>query len=87
MQKVAIIPARMGSQRLPKKNLAKFMGMPLIEYAIKRCKDSNCFDRIVVNSEDVELKTIADRNAVEFYHRRAELANNVATSEDFIAKY
>lgn len=87
MQNVALIPARMGSQRLPRKNLAQFMGMPLIEYAINRCKIANCFDRIVVNSEDTDFKTIADRNEVEFYHRRSDLANSVATSEDFIADY
>ena len=82
-----MIPARMGSQRLPKKNLANFMGIPLIEHAIKRCLDANCFDHIVLNSEDVSLKSISDRNCINFYHRKAELANHHSTSEDFIADY
>ena len=87
MKRVAIIPARMGSQRLPKKNLVNFLGMPLVEFAIKRCQQANCFDQIVVNSEDIALKDISARNGVEFYHRQPELANNESTSEDFIADY
>ena len=83
----AIIPARMGSQRLIKKNLQLFCGMPLIEYAIHRCKEAGVFDDIIVNSEDSEIAEIAFRNNVKFYQRKAELANNVATSEDFIADF
>ena len=83
----AIIPARMGSQRLKKKNLQPFCGMPLIEYAIFRCKEAGVFDHIVVNSEDEEFSEIAKRNGVDFYKRDPELANNVATSEEFIADF
>jgi len=84
---VALIPARMGSQRLKKKNMQPFCGMPLIEYAIFRCKEAGVFEHIVVNSEDMEFAAIAKRNNVEFYHRDPELANNLATSEEFIADF
>ena len=83
----AIIPVRMGSQRLIKKNLQPFCGMPLIEYAIYRCKEARVFDHIIVNSEDFEFAEIAKKNNVEFYQRDPKLANNIATSEDFIADF
>ena len=84
---IAIIPARMGSQRLKKKNLQEFCGVPLIEHAILRCKEADVFDRIVVNSEDLVFRDIANKNGVDFYHRDSSLANHTATSEDFIADF
>ena len=84
---IAMIPARMGSQRLKKKNLQPFCGMPLIEFAILRCKEAGVFDKIIVNSEDIEFAEIAEKNGVEFYHRDSVLADHNATSEDFIADF
>jgi len=43
---IAMIPARMGSQRLPKKNLALLDGVPLINRAIRKCREAGCFDEI-----------------------------------------
>ena len=56
---VAMIPARMGSMRLPNKNLALLNGQPLIAYAIEAAKHAGVFDRIVVNSEDEVFQQIA----------------------------
>jgi len=47
----AMIPARFGSTRLKMKNLALIDGKPMISYAIKAAKDSNVFNRVIVNSE------------------------------------
>lgn len=87
MTNIAMIPARMGSQRLKRKNLELFEGVPLLEYAIRRCIDADIFEKIIVNSEDEVFKNIADRNGVDFYHREASLADSVATSEEFIADF
>jgi len=48
MNVLAMIPARMGSQRLPKKNLALLDGVPLINRAIRKCREAGCFDEVVI---------------------------------------
>ena len=82
-----MIPARMGSQRLLKKNLHKFNGIPLIEHAIIRCKNCNIFDEIYINSEAIEFKAFADKHNINFYKRPNELGNNLATSEEFVEDF
>lgn len=84
---VAMIPARMGSQRLKKKNLREIGGVPLIVRAIRKCQEAGCFDDIWVNSEDVAFGPIAQAEGVKFYKRPEELGNNDATSEDFVADF
>ncbi len=56
---VAIIPARGGSKRIPKKNIKKFAGMPMIYYAIKQALDSKIFSEVFVSTEDNEIAEIA----------------------------
>lgn len=84
MKTIAMIPARMGSQRLTKKNLRLLAGKPLIIHAIEKCRTADCFDEIWVNSEDAEFGPIAEANGARFYQRPTELGNNVATSEQFV---
>ncbi len=57
--KVAIIPARGGSTRIPGKNKRLFHGMPIICYSIIAAKKSGCFDRICVSTDDPEIAAIA----------------------------
>ena len=73
MSKVAMIPARIGSQRLKQKNLRQINGKSLVQIAIEKCKKANCFDEIWVNSENDEILDIAEKNDAKSY-----------TSEDFI---
>ena len=64
MQKLkvyAMIPARFGSTRLKMKNLALIDGKPMISYVINAAKESGVFDKIIVNSEHLIFKSIADR--------------------------
>jgi len=82
-----MIPARMGSQRLKKKNLRKLEGVPLITRAIQKCKSADCFDQIWVNSEDETFAAIADQEGVQFHLRPKELGNNQATSEQYISEF
>ena len=84
MKIVAMIPARLGSQRLKKKNLAFLDGKPLIAHAIEKCFEANCFDAVYVNSESAEIGTVAESYGATFYQRPEDLGNSVATSEQFV---
>ena len=83
----AMIPARMGSQRLKQKNLRELGGVPLITRAIRKSKESGVFDEVWVNSEDDAFGVIAREEGVKFHKRPAELANNTATSEQFVYEF
>ena len=76
-----MIPARLGSQRLTKKNLKELRGVSLINRAIRKCKDSSVFDEIWVNSESAVFKQIAQSEDVGFHQRPEALGNNEATSK------
>ena len=84
---IAMIPARMGSQRLARKNLAPLRGVPLIVHAIRKCQSVGVFDRVVVNSEHPDFGPIARAEGAEFHQRPAELGSNTATSEDFVEEF
>ena len=85
--KIAMIPARMGSQRLAKKNLRELGGVQLIARAIRKCKAAGCFDAIWVNSEHADFGPIAKAEGVQFHQRPEALGNNQATSEQYIAEF
>jgi CMP-N-acetylneuraminic acid synthetase len=85
--KVAMIPARMGSQRLKQKNLRELDGVPLIVRAIRKCIAAGVFDEIWVNSEHPAFGEIAAKEGVHFHQRPVELASNTATSEDFVYEF
>ena len=87
MSTIAMIPARMGSQRLKKKNLRELKGVPLIKRAIRKCIEANCFDEIYVNSEDETFRAIAEDEGVQIYQRPNMLGDNNATSEDYITDF
>ena len=79
VSKIAMIPARMGSQRLKHKNLRLLGGIPLITRAIRKCKQANIFDEIWVNSEHSDFGNIASEEHVFFHKRPEELGNDTAT--------
>lgn len=83
----AMIPARMGSQRLKQKNLRELAGVPLITRAIRKCREAGVFDEIWVNSEHPAFAAIAETEGVEFHQRPESLGNNQATSEQYIAEF
>jgi len=84
---VAMIPARMGSQRLKYKNLQEIEGVPLIVHAIRKAKKSNVFDAIWVNSENVAFQPYAEAEGVCFHQRPEALGNNSATHEQYIYEF
>lgn len=84
--KVAIIPARGGSKRIPRKNLKSFCGKPIIAWSIEAAIDSNCFARIIVSTDDDEIAEIARRWGAEVpFTRPAELADDHADTASVVA--
>jgi len=70
MKKIAIIPARGGSKRIPRKNIKLFLGKPVIAFAIELAKQSNLFDCVMVSTDDEEIKEIAQRYGAEVPYLR-----------------
>ena len=87
MKIVAMIPARMGSQRLKKKNLQKLNNVPLITIAIRKSIASGVFSQIWVNSEHRDFEKISRAEGVNFHRRPEHLASNSATSEQFVYEF
>lgn len=76
-QIVAIIPARGGSKRIPKKNIKTFAGEPIISYSIKAAQEANLFDRIIVSTDSGEIAETAISYGVEVpFIRPVELADD-----------
>lgn len=83
---VAIIPARGGSKRIPRKNIRPFCGKPLIAWPIEVALESKLFDHVVVSTDDHEIAEIAYRHGAETpFMRPAELANDYAGTAPVIA--
>lgn len=79
---VALIPARGGSKRIPRKNLRDFAGKPLIAHSISIALDAGVFARVIVSTDDEEIATIAREAGAEVpFKRPAELSNDHATTD------
>tara|TARA_R110000868_G_scaffold150063_3_gene372965 strand:+ start:26238 stop:26927 length:690 start_codon:yes stop_codon:yes gene_type:complete len=72
MPNLAIIPARGGSKRIPKKNIKSFLGKPIIAYSIQAAIKSNLFDEIMVSTDDVEIAEIAKKYGAKVPFLRSE---------------
>jgi CMP-N-acetylneuraminic acid synthetase/quercetin dioxygenase-like cupin family protein len=83
MKVVAMIPARLGSKRVLRKNIRLLNGIPLISYIIRAAVDSRCFDEIYVNTESDIIGQIAIDEGVKFYKRPEHLTTDSATNDDF----
>ena len=81
---LAIIPARGGSKRLPRKNVLPLGDKPLIAWSIEAAKESKYIDEIVVSSDDNTILDIADQYNIKKIKRSAELSNDNATTIDVI---
>lgn len=84
--RIAIIPARGGSKRIPRKNIKPFAGKPMIAYAIEAARDSGAFDHIVVSTDDAEIADIARQYGAETpFVRPPELADDFTPTVPVIA--
>jgi len=79
-----MVPARIGSQRLKKKNLAMLNGKPLISYAIQAAVGSDKFSKVLVNSDDVVFEQIAHDYGAEFYLRPGDLGSSDTNSDEVV---
>ncbi len=82
MRSVAIIPARGGSKRIPRKNIADINGQPMISYPIRTALESGIFDRVIVSTDDPEIKQISLSCGAEVSDRPVELATDEAFEID-----
>lgn len=75
--RLAVIPARGGSKRIPRKNIRDFAGQPIIAYSIRAALDSQVFDKIIVSTDDDEIAAVARAAGAEVpFLRPAELADD-----------
>lgn len=78
-----MIPARLGSQRIKRKNLKLLNNKPLIEHIIDAAIKVKVFSEIYINSESEIFNNIAKRKNIKFYKRKKQLASNTALNDDF----
>lgn len=76
--KLAVIPARGGSKRIPRKNIRMFCGKPMIAWSIEAALKSDCFDRVVVSTDDAEIAEVARK-----YGATTPFIRPTALSDDY----
>ena len=77
--RLCVIPARGGSKRIPRKNIKSFCGQVMIGYSIKAALDSQCFDQVIVSTDDAEVAEVAKSfGAIVPFVRPDELADDYA---------
>ena len=81
---LAIIPARGGSQRLPRKNILDLAGKPLIAWSIEAALKSEYIDKVIVSSDDEEILQVSSSFGSDTLKRPDELATDISTSFDAI---
>lgn len=87
MSKLAIIPARGGSKRIPRKNIKTFIGKPIIAYSIEAAISSSLFDEVMVSTDDEEIAEVAKSYGAKVpFMRSAENADDFATTADVIVE-
>ncbi len=85
MASIAIITARGGSKRLPKKNIKDFCGKPIIAYSIIAALESQCFDEVMVSTDSEEIAGIAKQYGAKVPFLRSEkTSNDFATTADVV---
>jgi N-acylneuraminate cytidylyltransferase len=78
---VAIIPARGGSKRVPRKNLFLLEGRPLVAHSVRHALDATSVDEVIVSTDDDDIAAAAEAAGARGIRRPAELAGDMATSE------
>ena len=79
--KIAIIPARGGSKRIPHKNIKPFFGKPIIAYSIEAAIQSGCFDKVIVSTDDEHITKVALAYGAQVpFVRPADISNDFATT-------
>ena len=83
---VAVIPARGGSKRIPRKNIRKFSGKPIIAYSIEKALLSDLFGKVIVSTDDDEINSIAKQFGAEVpFKRPTQLSDDYAGTTEVVA--
>lgn len=83
---IAIIPARGGSKRIPRKNIRQFCGKPMVAWSIETALESGCFQRVIVSTDDAEIAEVARQWGAEVpFCRPAELSDDFTGTIPVIA--
>jgi pseudaminic acid cytidylyltransferase len=83
---VAILPARGGSKRIPRKNVRQFAGRPMIAHSIECALRSKLFDRVIVSTDDEEISAVARQYGAQVpFKRPADLADDHTGTTDVVA--
>jgi pseudaminic acid cytidylyltransferase len=83
---IAVIPARGGSKRIPRKNIKEFNGKPMISWPIKMALSSGLFDHVIVSTDDKEIAVISTKHGAETpFIRPPELSDDFCNTEEVIA--
>jgi len=75
---IAVIPARGGSKRLPRKNILPFFGRPIIRYTIEAAQRCGLFGTVIVSTEDAEIESNIKDSGCSIHRRKPELATDTA---------
>lgn len=85
MKKIAIITARGGSKRIPRKNIKEFCGKPILAYSIEAAVKSGEFDTVMVSTDDEEIAQIARQYGAEVpFYRSEKTSGDFATTNDVL---
>lgn len=85
MTRIAIVPARGGSKRIPRKNIKNFCGKPILTYSIEAALKTDLFDEVMVSTDDGEIAEIARKYGASVpFMRSAETANDFAILKDVL---
>ena len=92
MKTLAIIPARGGSKRIPRKNIKDFIGKPIIAYSIEKALSCGLFDEVMVSTDDQEIANVAIKYGatVPFYRSKensSDFASTIDVLNEVLLKY
>ena len=80
---LAVIPARGGSKRIPRKNIKNFCGKPIIAWSIEQAKECGIFNQIIISTDDEEIAEIAKKFGASVpFIRSKELSDDFSTTDD-----
>ena len=85
MSAIAVIPARGGSRRIPRKNIRMFYGKPIIAYSIETALGSGLFEKVVVSTDDKEIAEVARKYGAEVLDRPEALARDEVGTQEVMA--
>lgn len=84
---IAIITARGGSKRIPRKNIKNFLGKPIIAYSITAALEAGCFDEVMVSTDDRKIAEVAREWGAQVpFLRSIEASNDFATTSDVLVE-